>query len=155
MTKLTSPYSIVAPIPRQLDAVLSYWRELRRGQADMPFADDVDLAAIRPLCRELLVLDVFLLPERFRLGIADVGMPPEQRGGVLGRFIDEVELPSPLDLLRSQCSATLECGQPTVYRHVPCARSGEPYSRLLAPAWGEGQVRMLLGAVERGRRDDD
>jgi hypothetical protein len=154
-TALASPFSIVAPIPPQLDAVLTYWQDLRRGEAEIPFADDIDLAALRPTCRELLVLEVFSRPERFRLNIADIGMARGDRDQVLGRFIDEIDLPPPLDLLRAQCSATVETARPTVYRHIPCARSGEPYSRILLPAWDGGEIRMLLGAIERGRLDDD
>ena len=150
-----TPFSIVGPITPRLDSVLTYWQELRRGEAEMPFWDDIDLKAVRGLCREILLLDVPGGPERFRLAIAELSIEPADRDRILGRFIDEVELPPPLDLLRSQCSATVETARPTVYRHAPCAGSESAYSRLLLPAWGEGQVRMLLGAVEHGRRDDD
>lgn len=155
MTGLLTPFSIVGPITPRLDAVLEYWQELRRGSAEIPFSDDVDLLAVRPLCREIFLLDVFSDPERFRLSIAELSIAAGGADHILGRFIDEVDLPYPLELLRSQSSATVESGRPTIYRHEPCNGSDEPYCRLLLPAWGEGQIRMLLGAVERGCRDDD
>lgn len=37
--------------------------------------------------------------------------------------------------------------RPTLYRHEPSG-SERPYARLLLPAWGEGQVRLLLGGIE-------
>lgn len=155
MTTLTTPYAITGPISPRLDAVLSYWQDLRRGRAEMPFWDDIDLKAVRGLCREIVLLDVLSAPERFRLAIAELAMDADYRERIPGRFIDEVDLPPGLDLLRSQASATVECGRPTIYRHTPRTGSDVPYSRLLAPAWGEGQIRVLLGAVERGLRDDD
>jgi len=150
-----SPFAIAGPITPRLDAVLTYWQELRRGQAEMPFWDDIDLGAVRGLCREILLLETPGGPERFRLAILELSIPAADRDQILGRFIDEVDLPPPLDLLRSQCSATTELGRATVYRHDACPGSEAPYSRLLLPAWGEGQVRVLLGAVEHGRTDDD
>jgi hypothetical protein len=144
-----TPFDITGPIGRRLDAVLTYWQDLRRGEAEIPFWDDLSMPAVRRLCGDVFLLDVFAQPERFRFGAVEVGLTTDDEARVAGRFIDELDLPAPFQLLRAQASATVEAARPTVYAHQAAPR--EPgYQRLLLPAWGEGAVRMLLGAVERG-----
>ena len=69
-----------------------------------------------------------------------------------GRFADEVEVRPPLDYIGSQCGATIESRAPTYYGHGNGRRpaGAQSYARLLLPLWGEGAVRMLLGAVAFG-----
>lgn len=139
-----APFAIDEALGPRLDAVLAYWRGLRRGEASVPFADDIDMAAVRRLCDDVFVLSVFENPERFRLGLAHTPRAPEIHDTLLGRFIDEVALPKPLEYLRAQACAAVEGLAPAYYRHD----SDPSYARLLLPAWGEGQVRLLLGAIE-------
>ena len=58
---------------------------------------------------------------------------------------------NPFEYLISQCSATVEGCLPTYYRHVAVAKPKnlalKSYARILLPLWGEGHIRMLLGAV--------
>ncbi len=65
-----------------------------------------------------------------------------QRDLLLGLFLDDVDLPEVFALLRAQASATVELMRPTL--HV--TPGGQ---RLLLPAWGEGEVRMLVGGLVR------
>jgi hypothetical protein len=150
MTQTLSPFSIVRPLASKLDAVLSYWQNLRRGEAEIPFSDDLSMPSVKQLCSDVFLLDVFAAPERFRLSTAEIGLAKETQDQILGRFIDEVDLPDPFDLLRAQSSATVEEMRPTVYRHERTSIDGEGYERLLLPTWGEGRVLTLLGAVQRG-----
>ncbi|WP_421932263.1 hypothetical protein [Phenylobacterium sp.] len=150
MTQPDAPFAIARPLGGQLDALLTYWQALRRGAAEIPFWDDVDLSQAQKIGGEVFLLDVFAQPERFRFSILQQGVSRAEQEAILGRFIDEVNLPHPFQLLRAQCSATVEEQRPTVYRHADPATVADNYERLLLPAWGEGQVRMLLGAVARG-----
>ena len=139
-----APFAIDEALGPRLDALLTYWRGLRRGETSIPFADDIDMAMVRDLCGDVFVLGVFEKPERFRLDLAQTPRAPEIQDTLLGRFIDEVALPKSLEYLRAQADAAVEGVAPAYYRH-----DGEPaYARLLLPAWGEGQVRLLLGAIE-------
>lgn len=150
MTQSAPPFAIARPLGGQLDALLTYWQDLRRGEAEIPFWDDIVMTEVERLSGEVFLLDVFAQPERFRLSILEVGLTASQQEAILGRFIDEVDLPNPFELLRAQCSATVEQSRPTVYTHAGATDVADNYERLLLPAWGEGQVRMLLGAVTRG-----
>jgi hypothetical protein len=122
---------------------MDYWRGLLRGEATMPFADDIDMTKLRALADDVFVLGVFEKPERFRLELARSPRAPGLEA-LQGRFIDEADLPTPLEFLRAQAGATVESEGPTVHRQA----GEQAYARLLAPAWGEGQIRLLLGAVE-------
>lgn len=148
MTKTLAPFAITRPIGHKLEAVLTYWQDLRRGAAEIPFWDDLTMPKVEHLCREVFLLEVFARPERFRLNEADVGLDKADQERILGRFIDEVDLPAPFDMLRAQASATVESLRPTLYTHEPTTAAEDGYDRLLLPAWGEGEVRILLGAVE-------
>src|SRR5690242_12371105 len=147
MLRQKQPFAVDAPLGPRLEALMEYWRKLLRGEATMPFADDVDMAKVKALCSDVFVLGVFERPERFRLDLAHTPFAPEVEASLVGRFIDEIDLPTPLEFLRAQADATVEGLAPTLHRHAP-AGSERPYARLLLPAWGEGQVKLLLGGVE-------
>jgi len=140
----SAPFAITGPLGPRLDRLMDYWRSLLRGEATMPFADDLDMQRVNACCSDSFVLGVFEKPERFRLDLASTPFAPAVEATLQGRFIDEIDLPTPLEFLRSQADATVEGGSPTLYEHS----GGRSYARLLLPAWGEGQVKLLLGGVE-------
>jgi hypothetical protein len=132
-------FSDDASLGRELGALLTYWQGLKRGQADIPFADDVRLTTTaRP--ESAMLLDVIQKPVRFRFAI--VGQEIRDRYGedLAGLQADDLTVRPPLDFLLSQCSATVEGRAPTYY-------AGKDYARLLLPLWGEGHIHMLLGGV--------
>jgi hypothetical protein len=139
------PFAVESPLPPHLDGLLAYWKALCRGQADMPFADDIDMNRVRELVGDSFTLGVFAKPARYRLELAYTPHAPAIAADLTDRFIDEVDLPSPLEFLRAQAEAAVEGMGPTIYAHD---HGGVAYQRLLLPAWGEGQVKLLLGAVE-------
>lgn len=141
------PFAVDAPLGPRLQSLMDYWESLRRGEASMPFADDVDLMKVKALCSDVFVLGVFERPQRFRLDLAHTPFALQVEAKLEGRFIDEVDLPTPMEFLRAQSDATLEGLAPTLYRHSPTG-SERPYARLMLPAWGEGQVRLLLAGLE-------
>lgn len=136
MHQAPSPFAVPRKLAPDLARVLAYWDGLKRGQADMPFWDDVKLTDLPDLKDRIVLIDVFEAPQRFRFGL--VG--DQVAGGVAGKFLDEVALKAPLDYLQAQCSATVEAARPT------CFSAGDGTDRLVLPLWGEGQIRMLLVA---------
>jgi hypothetical protein len=141
------PFPLPDKLERDLARVLAYWQGLRRGGNSMPFWDDLKLSALADQSAQLMLIDVFDKPERFRFNhLAD---ELTQRGGeaLTGKFADEVDLPDPFAYLRAQCSATVEARAPTYYRS---AAVGTPaaYARILLPMWGDGRIGMLLGAID-------
>jgi hypothetical protein len=128
-----------------MERVRAYWRGLLRGGAAMPFWDDAKLADLPDLERRVFLIDVFAKPERFRFGTISSLLAGKELGGL---FLDETELDAPLDYLRSQASATVECAAPTYFRREKDEAPAGAYERLLLPMWGDGRIGMLLGAVD-------
>ena len=141
MDKSSHPFPLPDTLPRDLAAVHAYWRGLRRGGNEMPFSDDLDPAALSKEAGQVLLLDVFDKPERFRFTHLAGGLLLAQETALSGTFIDEVDLKAPLGFLRAQASATVEARAPTCY-------AGDGGIRLLLPLWGDGRVSLLLGAVQ-------
>jgi hypothetical protein len=141
MMLLSHPFPLPAVMAQDLVRLLMHWRELRRAGNEMPFADDIRIETIPGLRSRLFLLDVFANPERIRIGLVgkDVAAP-----WLEGRFCDEIACDGHLTYLRAQASATVEAKAPTFYREDAAATR---FSRLLLPAWGEGRVSLLLGAV--------
>jgi hypothetical protein len=152
MTVLRRPYAL----PRKLEPgparVLTYWQTLKRGEAAMPFADDVNLSAVPRLAPRLMLIEVLGRPVRLRCGFGVVGADIKRQYGddLDGKFLDEIEPRHPLQFFESQASATIESSAPTLYQHAGAKRSGgrvrPGYSRLLLPMWGDDHIGMLLGA---------
>ena len=116
----------------------------------MPFWDDLKLAALPEFASRLVLFDVFDRPQRFRFSM--IGRELIQRYGedLANQFTNEIEPRIPFNYITSQCSAAAEGRAPNYYEHIEHAnhQSVEPsYARILLPLWGEGSVRMLLGAV--------
>jgi hypothetical protein len=134
-------FALPARLERKLGEVHSYWQGLKRGQADIPFADDVKLAPLGRLADSVLLIDVFEGPERFRFGIVGEAISNSYGTSLEGLFVDEVPPAFPLDEFSDQCRATTLARAPT-YQHA-----GPALRRLLLPLWGDGHISMLLGAI--------
>ena len=137
----TAPFAVDGPLAPPLARLLTYWEGLRRGQAEIPFWDDLSEIKIEASGAETFILDVFSRPERFRINDLEVAAVDRER--LLGLFLDDVDLPEVFALLRAQASATAELMRPTLHRV-------DGLQRLLLPAWGEGEVRMLVGGLAQG-----
>jgi hypothetical protein len=149
MKQPTNPYQLPGTLAPELARVAAYWRGLLRGSAEIPFWDDLNLGDLPDLSSRMLLIDVFPPPERFRFNLVGVELETLQAKPIMGEFLDEVALNCPLEFLRSQCSATVECGAPTYYKQRAIQNSVRiGYSRLLLPLWRDGRISMLLGAVE-------
>jgi hypothetical protein len=141
MTK-KGPFAAPSDLEPGLARVHEYWRSLRRGQADIPFADDVKLSVLQDADVDLMVIDVFEHPTRFRITIAGRRITSQYGQLVEGLFADEMVPQPPLDYLLSQCSATVEGREPTFYRGTSSS-----HSRLMLPLWGDRHINVLLVAV--------
>ena len=137
-----NPFPLPDPLDRSLQAVVSLWKELRRAENGMPFADDLKFSDLPKLSAKPFVLSVFTSPERFRFEYLDKSL---QGAGAAGGFIDGISADTNFSYLRAQSSATLEAAEPTFFRLIE--DSGRSIGRLLLPMWGNGEVNTLLGAV--------
>lgn len=145
------PFKVPSKIPADLARVEAYWRSLLRGGAEIPFSDDLDLQSLSDMRSDVLLLEVFAVPLRFRLDIVGEHVEAPAQQSLAGRFTDEIKPTTPLEFLQSQACATLESGVPTLYDAGGNETSGQRgYARLLLPMWGDGHINMILGAVEWG-----
>lgn len=142
-----TPFAVQAPLSPSLDRLLEYWRGLLRGEATVPFADDLNMAKVEALASEVFLLGVFEKPLRFRFDFARAPGAPVIETELLDRFADEAVLPTPLEFLLAQAPATVESMAPTFYEHRPHGAE-RGYGRLLLPTWGEGHVSTLLCGLE-------
>jgi hypothetical protein len=68
MKRASVPYSVPSKLEADLARVRAYWDGLKRGEAGMPFWDDVDLTALPDLAGRLMLMEVFDKPLAFGLG---------------------------------------------------------------------------------------
>lgn len=139
------PFALPQKLQPELGSILSYWQGLERRDAKMPFWDDVKLSTLGELAGWVVLLDVLDQPARFRFALGGIGneVHAAYGGDLSGKFVDEIEVRTPLDFLLAQANATVEGRQPTWYGH----NGGTPaYTRLLLPLWGNGRIGMLIGA---------
>jgi hypothetical protein len=143
---ISAPFAVPAKLHAGLVRVRDYWLGLRRGQADIPFTDDVKMSELERVDVDLMIIDVFERPMRFRIAITSPGIGHRYGQPVEGLFVDEIVRQPPLDYLLSQCGATVEGRGPSFYRHP----SLPSYGRLILPLWGDGHINALLAAVKLG-----
>lgn len=149
----TNPFPLPDALPPDLQTTLDYWRGLLRGEARMPFWDDLDIAALGEVAPRALAIEVFDKPQRFRLDIVGSDIDRRAGGGLQGRFPDrESRQDHPLEFILAQASATVEAAAPTFYANADGPDG--PYARIVLPMWGDGRISMLLGAVAWGTAGD-
>jgi len=129
-----------------LDRVRAYWNGLKRGDNDIPFWDDMKFSMQARLAHDVMVIETFENPLRFRFGLVGDDVANRYGAVITGKFTDEIDLHPPLGELTGQCRATIERRAPTYFRHAPAA-GGIGYSRLVLPLWGNGRIEMLIGAA--------
>jgi hypothetical protein len=115
----------------------------------MPFSDDVNLSRLSQLSGNLILVDVFAQPQRFRFNHLGETIIHLLDSNITGKFADELELRSPLDYFIAQSSTPVEARAPTFYS-CSSRQSGDRkagYSRIMLPTWGNGRIELLLGAI--------
>jgi hypothetical protein len=132
-----------------LAQAFAYWEGLKRGEANMPFIDDLNPSALPVLADRMILMEASDRPVRFRFAIVGKAVKDHYAGDLLGKFLDEIEIRDPLRYLGSQASATAEGRAPTCYRSASSERGTGTagYSRLILPMWGDGRVGALLTVI--------
>jgi len=141
MTNSPHPFSLPANLSPELAQVHSYWENLKRGENNVPFADDVNLSKLPGLQGRIMLVDVFDKPLRFRFNIVGADVRTWYGGDLAGKFIDEIDPVGPLAYFLAQASTTVEARAPTFHHGG--------FARLLLPLWGKGYVSAVLGCVVR------
>jgi len=115
----------------------------------MPFSDDVNLSRLEKLSANLLLIDVFSAPQRFRFNHLGEKIIKKFGVNIAGKFADESESHAPFNYFIAQASTTAEAQAPTLYSSSSGGKKtrGTPYLRIILPAWGNGRVDLLLGAI--------
>ncbi len=150
MTTARSPFQLPEKMTLELDRVRDYWQSLLRGEANMPFWDDVKLSSLPDLRARLMLVDAFENPQRFRFNTVGQDICGRFGENPTGKFLDEIESKTPFEYLMAQSSATIEARAPTFYASHPSTGTSQHqngYVRLLLPMWGNGRIEMMLGAI--------
>jgi hypothetical protein len=144
-------YSVPDQIEPNLRHIKAYWDGLKRGENNIPFADDLNLEALSGYATCLTVIDAFDEPIRFRFAITGKTVATRYGSDMDGRFLDEMVERDPIDQINAQCHVTASRGVPTYFRSATPSAAAPgtrgAYARLLLPLWGEGFSRMLLGGI--------
>jgi len=139
-------FSVPGELDETLTQVLTYWNGLKRGNAEVPFADDVKLGDIWKLSNKIALVHV-LASGRLRFDVAGRQLVRSYGSDLAGRIADELPVRPPLDDFLSQCRATIDARAPSFYRHEPAVDGHGAYGRILLPLWADGRIAALLGAV--------
>jgi len=81
----------------------------------MPFSDDVNLSRLEKLSANLLLIDVFSAPQRFRFNHLGEKIIKKFGANIAGKFADESESHAPFNCFIAQASTTVEAQAPTLY----------------------------------------
>ena len=150
MPRPAQPFLPPRRLPVRLARLQSYWSDLRRGENALPFSDDVNLSALPEFTANLVLVEVFERPQRFRFSRVGQELLKGRDSSITGSFADEIEVCHPFEFFLAQASVTVEASSPTFYRRGAAgwkADEGIGYARLLLPTWGSGRVDMLIGAI--------
>ncbi len=147
MNDAAEAYALPDRVEGEFARVRDIWQSLLRGNATIPFWDDLELAALGDDADSAMLIDVFEHPRRFRFNF--IGRSLADRLGerpLAGVFLDKIDRTEALDHLEAQCSTTVERRAPTFYHHHG-ASPDHGFARMLLPMWGNGKIDMLLGVV--------
>jgi len=150
MVSAAQPFCLPHKLPPSLATIHRRWRGLIRAENRMPFSDDISVSRLGGQTSRLMLVDVFSTPQRFRFSRLGEGIIARFGGDISGQFADELKLGEPFDYLLAQAAATVEAAAPTFYSTSPPRqkkrRRGD-YARIMLPAWGNGRVDLIVGAV--------
>ena len=137
----TQPFPLPTKLEPELADLQRYWNGLKRGQAEMPFTDDVKLT-LAPHSTWTMLADVLKQPVRFRFALVGDDIRRSYGSDLAGLLADEIDIRVPLNFLVSQCSAAVEGRSSSYYAH-------DGYARLALPLWGDAHTNALLIGVAR------
>ena len=146
----TQPFPLSRKLPPTLASIQQYWKTLIRSENLMPFSDDVNLSRLPELSANLMLIDVFAGPQRFRFNYLGESIVRMLDSDITEKFADELEVRSPFNYFVAQASTTVEAQAPTLYSSssaIGGKTRGRSYLRIMFPTWGNGRVDLLLGAI--------
>ena len=119
MRSQDNPFPLSSQPKEIYDGVLRYWSNLKRGDNEIPFSDDLDPTQLAQWSEQLFLVEVFDMPQRFRFNA--VGQLTKQLFGlnIVGKFLADLDVRTPLEFMSAQASATIEAGAPTYFRAGP------------------------------------
>src|SRR5690348_12468612 len=100
-------YAVPPSLPSDLSRVRDLWEDLKRGEANMPFSDDLDPAKLQELTDGLILVTVFESPLRFRFEWVGPSVTGRSGSTIAGLFSDEANLDPPLDDFNAQAIETV------------------------------------------------
>jgi hypothetical protein len=136
----TQHYALPDSLPAPLAAALEGWRQAKRAENDLPFADDVDLDQLGSPTLSAIV-HVFYNPLRLRLDQVSAALDTRYGRPLNGRFLDEFASRSPFESSEAQCEAAIHARAPTFFI------GADELGRLVLPYWGDGHVRLMVMIV--------
>ena len=86
----TQPFALPENLPSTLAPIYEYWKTLIRGENTMPFSDDVNLSQLSELSDNLILVDVFAEPQRFRFNYLGKQLVRQLGSNIKDRFADEL-----------------------------------------------------------------
>jgi len=122
---------------RDLAGIQDYWQRLRRGENSIPFSDDIRLASLSNMTQDVLLIEVYDDPVRFRVDIAGGRVEKHCGEPLAGKFLDEIPPRGPLDGLPAHCQDVLRARAPSYQIE---GRGDQQFVRLVLPFWGNGHV---------------
>jgi len=133
------PFALPERIEPRLETLRRFWSAIRRGENEIPFADDLKIDQLSLFAPRLFTFDVRERPQRFRFDICGTEIARRYGEELEDRFLDELKETEPLEYLASQCCAAMQSCAPAWF-------ATESYERLVLPMWGNGAISVLLGA---------
>ena len=91
------PFLPPRKLPGPLAQLRQYWNGLRRGENAVPFSDDVNPSVLTGLSGNLILVDVFDRPQRFRFSTVGREIAGKLDKEITGTFADDVETRCPLE----------------------------------------------------------
>ena len=131
----------------ELNEIHAYWLA-KRGQRRMPARQDIEPTEIPRLLRNVMLIDVFHDPPRFRYRLIGTNVVDATGENRTGECFDSVDFFAANPIVREQYAAAVATGEP-VHSLEPFYRldTGRAYAveRLLLPLSSDGAtVDMLL-----------
>src|SRR6516165_674681 len=119
MARPTHLFLLPRRLPARLARVYQHWNNMKRGENAIPFSDDVSLSALSELSGNLMLVDVFEQPHRFRFGKIGQAIATDVELNLTGKFADELVVRRPFEFFMAQASVSVEGRSPTFYRCGP------------------------------------
>jgi hypothetical protein len=131
-----------------LKNLVLYWNE-KRGERAYPKREDIEIADLRPLIGDIIILDVERDPLAFRYRLFGTHLATRRGYDMTGRTVAEIPEPELRDFLSDKYRRAVESGEPHhAVRDTILDRRYHAYEIVVLPLSGDGEtVDKILGAI--------